>query len=287
MKPDRADYYSDSHPNDLPQAPDCTVTQPVHLYSAQDHATWKALYERQTQLLQGRVCDEFLQGLSQLQMSADRVPNFNDLNAVLQSATGWQIVVVNGLVPDHVFFEHLANRRFPCTWWMRRPEQMDYLQEPDCFHDVFGHVPLLINPIFADYIQAYGEGGMKAQSLQVLPMLARLYWYTVEFGLIQTERGLRIYGAGIVSSKAESVYSLESELPNRIGFDLQRILRTEYKIDDMQKTYFVINSFTQLFQETRADFTQIYEQLKHLPSFSATEVLPYDQLIARTESPTQ
>ena len=162
---------------------------------------------------------------------------------------------------------------------------MDYLQEPDCFHDVFGHVPLLINPIFADYMQAYGEGGMKAQSLQVLPMLARLYWYTVEFGLIQTEHGLRIYGAGIVSSKAESVYSLASELPNRIGFDLQRILRTEYKIDDMQKTYFVINSFAQLFQETRADFTQIYEQLKHLPSFSATEVLPSDQLIVRTESP--
>lgn len=281
--PDRkTDHYTASHPNDLPQAPDYTVHQPLHLYTEQDHQTWRTLYARQAQLLNGRACDEYLRGLQQLRMSHERVPDFNELNDILRAHTGWQIVAVNGLVPDEVFFDHLANRRFPCTWWMRRPEQMDYLQEPDCFHDVFGHVPLLINPVFADYMQAYGEGGLKAERLQVLPMLARLYWYTVEFGLIQTADGLRIYGAGIVSSKAESLYSLDSDAPHRVGFDLRRILRTEYKIDDVQKTYFVIRDFAQLFDQTRADFTLIYDELKALPSFSADQIQVGDQIVSRT-----
>ena len=281
--PDRkTDHYTASHPNDLPQAPDYTVHQPLHLYTEQDHQTWRTLYARQAQLLNGRACDEYLRGLQQLRMSHERVPDFNELNDILRAHTGWQIVAVNGLVPDEVFFDHLANRRFPCTWWMRRPEQMDYLQEPDCFHDVFGHVPLLINPVFADYMQAYGEGGLKAERLQVLPMLARLYWYTVEFGLIQTADGLRIYGAGIVSSKAESLYSLDSDVPHRVGFDFRRILRTEYKIDDVQKTYFVIRDFAQLFDQTRADFTLIYDELKALPSFSADQIQVGDQIVSRT-----
>ena len=281
--PDRkTDHYTASHPNDLPQAPDYTVHQPLHLYTEQDHQTWRTLYARQAQLLNGRACDEYLRGLQQLRMSHERVPDFNALNEILRAHTGWQIVAVNGLVPDEVFFDHLANRRFPCTWWMRRPEQMDYLQEPDCFHDVFGHVPLLINPVFADYMQAYGEGGLKAERLQVLPMLARLYWYTVEFGLIQTADGLRIYGAGIVSSKAESLYSLDSDVPHRVGFDLRRILRTEYKIDDVQKTYFVIRDFAQLFDQTRADFTLIYDELKALPSFSADQIQVGDPIVSRT-----
>ena len=278
----KTDHYTASHPNDLPQAPDYTVHQPLHLYTEQDHQTWRTLYARQAQLLNGRACDEYLRGLQQLRMSHERVPDFNALNEILRAHTGWQIVAVNGLVPDEVFFDHLANRRFPCTWWMRRPEQMDYLQEPDCFHDVFGHVPLLINPVFADYMQAYGEGGLKAERLQVLPMLARLYWYTVEFGLIQTADGLRIYGAGIVSSKAESLYSLDSDVPHRVGFDLRRILRTEYKIDDVQKTYFVIRDFAQLFDQTRADFTLIYDELKALPSFSADQIQVGDQIVSRT-----
>jgi len=281
--PDRkTDHYTASHPDDLPQAADYTVQQPLHLYTEQDHQTWRTLYARQAQLLNGRACDEYLRGLQQLRMSHERVPDFNELNDILRAHTGWQIVAVNGLVPDEVFFDHLANRRFPCTWWMRRPEQMDYLQEPDCFHDVFGHVPLLINPVFADYMQAYGEGGLKAERLQVLPMLARLYWYTVEFGLIQTADGLRIYGAGIVSSKAESLYSLDSDVPHRVGFDLRRILRTEYKIDDVQKTYFVIRDFAQLFDQTRADFTLIYDELKALPSFSADQIQVGDPIVSRT-----
>ena len=281
--PDRkTDHYTASHPDDLPQAADYTVQQPLHLYTEQDHQTWRTLYARQAKLLNGRACDEYLRGLQQLRMSHERVPDFNELNDILRAHTGWQIVAVNGLVPDEVFFDHLANRRFPCTWWMRRPEQMDYLQEPDCFHDVFGHVPLLINPVFADYMQAYGEGGLKAERLQVLPMLARLYWYTVEFGLIQTADGLRIYGAGIVSSKAESLYSLDSDAPHRVGFDLRRILRTEYKIDDVQKTYFVIRDFAQLFDQTRADFTLIYDELKALPSFSADQIQVGDPIVSRT-----
>ncbi len=182
--------------------PDFTMEQPVHRYTAADHATWRTLYDRQEALLPGRACDEFLQGLSTLGMSREGVPSFDRLNETLMRATGWQIVAVPGLVPDEVFFEHLANRRFPASWWMRRPDQLDYLQEPDGFHDIFGHVPLLINPVFADYMQAYGQGGLKAARLGALDMLARLYWYTVEFGLIRTPAGLRIYGAGIVSSKS-------------------------------------------------------------------------------------
>ena len=258
------------------------VEQPWDGYSADDHATWSTLYQRQRELLVGRACQEFLDAQDEMGMSEHMIPRFDQLNEVLGAATGWTLVGVEGLLPELDFFDHLANRRFPCTWWMRRPEQMDYLQEPDCFHDVFGHVPLLINPVFADYMQAYGEGGLKAERLQVLPMLARLYWYTVEFGLIQTADGLRIYGAGIVSSKAESLYSLDSDAPHRVGFDLRRILRTEYKIDDVQKTYFVIRDFAQLFDQTRADFTLIYDELKALPSFSADQIQVGDQIVSRT-----
>jgi phenylalanine-4-hydroxylase len=174
-------------------------------------------------------------------------------------------------VPDDVFFEHLANRRFPAGQFIRKPHELDYLEEPDVFHDVFGHVPLLMNPVFADYMEAYGRGGVKAHAIgpDALQNLTRLYWYTVEFGLIDTPDGLRIYGAGIVSSKGESLYSLEPAAPNHIGFDLQRIMRTKYRIDTFQKTYFVIDSFEQLMQATSPDFTPIYAALAdqaHLPA---------------------
>ena len=258
---------------------DFTMQQPVHRYTTADHATWRTLYGRQEALLPGRVCDEFLQGLSTLGMSRDAVPSFDQLNETLMRATGWQIVAVPGLVPDEVFFDHLANRRFPASWWMRRPDQLDYLQEPDCFHDIFGHVPLLINPIFADYMEAYGKGGLKAARLGQLDMLARLYWYTVEFGLIRTPAGLRIYGAGIVSSKSESVYALDSASPNRIGFDVRRIMRTRYRIDTFQKTYFTIDSFEQLFDATRPDFTPLYEELAALPTIGAGDVVEGDLVL--------
>lgn len=261
--------------------PDFTIAQPLDRYTDTDHAVWAKLYDRQASMLRGRVCDEFLQGLSALGMERDRVPSFDQLNETLMRATGWQVVAVPGLVPDAVFFEHLANRRFPASWWMRKPEQLDYLQEPDCFHDVFGHVPLLINPVFANYMEAYGKGGLKAASLGALDMLARLYWYTVEFGLIRTPQGLRIYGAGILSSQGESIYSLDSASPNRIGFDVRRIMRTRYRIDTFQKTYFVIDSFDQLFDATRPDFAPLYEELRAQPTLGAGDVGQSDLVLQR------
>ena len=157
--------------------------------------------------------------------------------------TGWRVVAVPGLVPDDVFFEHLAHRRFVAGRFIRKPEQLDYLQEPDVFHDLFGHVPLLSDPVFADYMQAYGLGGLKALRLNALEKLARLYWYTVEFGLIAEPGGLRLYGAGILSSFGESQFALDDPSPHRIKFDLMRVMRTRYRIDDYQQNYFVIDNF--------------------------------------------
>jgi len=260
----------------LTTRPDFTIDQPVDQYGVVDHAVWQQLYERQTAMLPGRVCDAFMDGIRALDMDARRVPEFARLNEKLMAATGWQVVAVPGLVPDEVFFDHLANRRFPATWWMRRPDQLDYLQEPDCFHDVFGHVPLLANPVFADFMQAYGKAGKVAQSLGALPLLARLYWYTVEFGLMRDGDGLRIYGAGIVSSRGETEFSLTSREPNRIGFSLERVLRTQYRIDTFQQTYFVIDDFAQLFDAMRADLPTLFKTFAQQQAFEATARRPED-----------
>lgn len=263
----------------LTTRPDFTIDQPVEQYGAIDHAVWQQLYARQTAMLPGRVCDAFMDGIRALDMDARRVPEFARLNEKLMAATGWQVVAVPGLVPDDVFFDHLANRRFPATWWMRRPDQLDYLQEPDCFHDVFGHVPLLANPVFADFMQAYGKAGKVAQSLGALPLLARLYWYTVEFGLMRDGDGLRIYGAGIVSSRGETEFSLTSREPNRLGFSLERVLRTQYRIDTFQQTYFVIDDFAQLFDAMRADLPTLYKTFAEQQAFEATARRPEDTQI--------
>ncbi|HXZ07340.1 MAG TPA: phenylalanine 4-monooxygenase [Paraburkholderia sp.] len=263
---------------------DFTIDQPVHRYGAVDHAVWKQLYTRQTALLKGRACDEFLAGVERLNLSPERVPSFDAINAQLTPATGWRIVAVPGLVPDRVFFEHLANRRFPVTWWMRRPDQIDYLQEPDCFHDLFGHVPLLINPIFADYMHAYGRAALVASDAGALPLLARLYWYTVEFGLIRdaaSPNGVKIYGAGIVSSKGETIHSQQSDAPNRLGFDLERVMQTRYRIDTFQKTYFVIDDFSQLFELAQTDFAPLLARLANTPGLAAGEVHATDRVITR------
>ncbi len=262
-------------------AADYTLVQPYGRYASIDHAVWRKLFERQGALLKGRACDEFLKGLAGLGATKDGIPHFEKLTEALMKATGWQIVAVPGLVPDDVFFTHLAARRFPVTWWIREPEQMDYLQEPDAFHDIYGHVPLLMNPVFGDYMQAYGEGGLKALKLNALNYLARLYWYTVEFGLIRTKEGLRIYGSGIVSSRGESIYCLDSQAPNRIGFDLLRIMHTGYRLDNFQKSYFVIDSFDELFAATRPDFAPYYEQLRKLPQIPSGEIVAGDRVIHR------
>ena len=259
------------------------VEQPWDSYTKTDHEVWATLFKRQRELLPGRASTEFLQTQDEMGMGEHGIPKFSDLNIQLKAKTGWEVIAVEGLLPELTFFDHLANRRFPVTWWIRKPEQLDYLSEPDLFHDLFGHVPLLMDPIFADYMEAYGKGGVKAHALgpEALAQLTRLYWYTVEFGLINTSEGLRIYGAGILSSKGESIYCLESNAPNRIGFDLLRIMQARYRIDTYQKTYFVIDSYQQLFDATLPDFIPYYEQLSNQESIAAGQVLNRDKVFNR------
>jgi phenylalanine-4-hydroxylase len=258
-------------------ADDWTVTQSWSSYTAEEHATWDKLFARQAQMLPGRVTPEFIEGLDVLRLSRPGIPDFEELSDRLMRATGWRVVAVPGLVPDDVFFDHLANRRFVSGNFIRRPDQLDYLQEPDVFHDVFGHVPLLANPVFADYMQAYGQGGQRAAKLGVIDRLARLYWYTVEFGLVRSDDGLRLYGAGIVSSRAESIYALDDPSPNRIGFDLRRVMRTKYRIDDFQQSYFVIDSFEDLLSRTlNTDFAPVYQEIADEPEIAPDAVLATD-----------
>jgi len=264
-----------------PERPDWTIDQGWERYTAAEHGTWKQLFERQAKLLPGRACDEFVDGMKRLPIGVDKIPDFRRLSDVLLKATGWQVVAVPGLVPDEVFFDHLANRRFPAGHFIRKPEQLDYLEEPDVFHDVFGHVPMLMNPVLADYIQAYGVGGLRAQKLGVLPQLARVYWYTVEFGLVQQHGGLRIYGSGIVSSYSESLFALDDPSPNRIRFDLDRVLRTRYRIDDFQECYFVLGDFDELFALARIDFAPHYERIAGRPEFEPGEIAEGDRVLNR------
>jgi phenylalanine-4-hydroxylase len=249
------------------------VAQDWAAYTPQQHALWRKLYQRQARLVPGRACDEFIASLAALH-AADAIPDFERTSEALFKATGWRLVAVPGLVPDHTFFEHLSERRFPVTVWLREPQEFDYIVEPDVFHDFFGHVPLLFNPIVADHLQQYGKGGLKALQLGGLKNLARLYWYTIEFGLMQTERGLRAYGAGILSSGGEIEYCLTSKTPRRIAFNGERIMRTLYKIDSYQETYFVIRDFQQLFDETAPDFAPIYARIKDADDYPANSLLP-------------
>ncbi|GGI91252.1 phenylalanine-4-hydroxylase [Polymorphobacter multimanifer] len=251
-------------------------------FTPQDHIVWDTLYARQSALLPGRAAAAFIDGLERLELSRGGIPEFGALSERLHAQTGWRVVAVPGLVPDDVFFRMLAARIFPAGNFIRRPDQLDYLEAPDVFHDVFGHVPLLSDPVFADYMQAYGEGGLRALELGALPALARLYWYTVEFGLVREAGGLRIYGAGIVSSAGESRFALESESPNRIGFDLERLLRTRYKIDEFQAVYFVIESFEQLLRATLdTDFAPLYARVGTLAELAPADVLASDRLFTR------
>lgn len=259
-------------------AADWTIDQAWDQYTPGEHAVWDTLYERQAALLPGRACDEFMRGLDALNLHRGGIPDFRQVNEDLNRLTGWTVVAVPGLVPDDVFFEHLANRRFVSGQFIRKPDQLDYLQEPDIFHDVFGHVPMLTDPVFADYMQAYGEGGRRAMGRGQLHNLARLYWYTVEFGLLETAKGLRIYGAGIVSSRTESIFALDDPSPNRIGFDLERVMRTPYRIDDFQQAYFVIPSLQALLDATLEDFGALYARLEGAPDIAIDAVLPTDRV---------
>lgn len=261
-------------------AADYSVDQQWDRYTADDHAIWQTLYARQVRLIEQYAAPEFIAGTRALRVTPDRIPNIDGTNEIIEQATGWRIVCVPGLIPEEHFFGHLAQRRFPVTVWIRKREELDYLVEPDIFHDFFGHVPLLTNPLFARFMQAYGEAGPKAIAAGGLKMLARLYWYMVEFGLIRTPQGLRVYGSGIISSKGETVFSVESPKPRRIAFDLHRVMRTDYLIDNFQQTYFVIDSFEQLFHAGYdTDFAPIYRQYKDTPGIAPDAILPGDKLI--------
>lgn len=257
---------------------DYTCPQNWASYTEADHDTYHRLYERQTAQLPGLACDAFIEALPSLGVK-DRIPRFEEINERLKPATGWEIVAVPGLIPERPFFDLLANRRFPVTDWIRTPAEFDYIVEPDVFHDLFGHVPLLFNPVFADYVQRYGEGGLKAHDLGAGELLSRLYWYTIEFGLIRQADGLRAYGAGILSSSGELRHSVTSPQPRRIALDLLRCMRTSYKIDDYQATYFVIDSFDQLFEMTAPDFAPLYEAVRSLGNLPADTTMASDSSI--------
>ncbi len=262
-------------------AEDWTIPQDWSAYTRVEHDTWNTLYARQMKILPGRASQAFLKGLDALDLNTGGIPDFETMNPKLQALTGWTVVCVPGLVPDEVFFDHLANRRFPSGQFIRKPDQLDYLQEPDIFHDVFGHVPMLTDPDFAAYMEAYGKGGQRAAKRGMLANLARLYWYTVEFGLMKEGDGLRIYGAGIVSSSTESVFALEDPSPNRLGFNLERVMRTLYRIDDFQQVYFVIDSLEALKDETLKDFGPIYDRLEGKEDIAIDAILPTDTVFTR------
>jgi phenylalanine-4-hydroxylase len=259
-RPPRGDYSR--------AGPDYACVQDYAAYTQADHDTYRRLYERQAALVPGRACDEFLQALPWLG-ARDRIPRFEQINTRLRKATGWEIVAVPGLIPEVPFFSLLASRKFPVTDWIRAPQEFDYIVEPDVFHDLFGHVPLLFDPVFADHMQEYGKGGLKAHWLGACEHLARLYWYTIEFGLIRQAGGLRAYGAGILSSPGELQYAVQSREPARVPLDIERVMRTRYKIDSFQPIYFVIESFQELFDKTAPDFTPVYERIRALPEFAA------------------
>ena len=261
-------------------AADWTIPQGWDAYTPAEHAIWDTLFDRQAKLLPGRASTAFLRGLDVLRLSKPGIPDFAELSDRLMTLTGWQVVAVPGLVPDDVFFDHMANRRFVAGNFIRRADQLDYLQEPDVFHDVFGHVPMLADPVFADYLAAYGRGGQRALTLGGLKYLSRLYWYTVEFGLIREDGGVRIYGSGIVSSAAESRFALDDPSPNRIGFDLVRVMRTEYRIDDFQQNYFVTPSYDELLRVTvETDFAPLYAAIEQQDDIPMAAIVPGDEVI--------
>jgi phenylalanine-4-hydroxylase len=262
-------------------AADYSVEQAWSRYTPAEHALWNQLVERQMALVKRYGAAQVMAGLQALNLG-ERIPRFDEASRVLRRASGWEIVAVPGLIPEQNFFAHLAQRRFPVTVWLRTPEELDYLSEPDVFHDFFGHVALLCDPIFADFMQAYGAAGSKAEVEGGIKMLARLYWYCVEFGLIRSGGELRAYGAGILSSAGETVYSVEDPRPHRIGFDLERVIRTDYLIDAYQQTYFVVDSFEQLFRNSYdRDFAPLYRAYRDQPGIPPSTLLPTDNIVTR------
>lgn len=254
-------------------ADDYTVGQDWHAYTPEMHDRWRRLFARQSELVRTHACASFGEGLARLDCSAG-IPRFEDANVVLEAATGWSLVPVPGFIPDATFFDHLAHRRFPVTRWLREEHELDYLVEPDLFHDFFGHVPMLLDPAIADFLELYGKAGARALEMNALDMLARIYWYTIEFGLVREDGGLRVFGAGIMSSSGETRYAIEDREVLRLPFDPVRVMRTGYMIDSFQKTYFVLDSLPQLIESlVSLDFGPIYETWRDEPPIPAGERL--------------
>jgi phenylalanine-4-hydroxylase len=276
-----ADSDTKNRYRNAPRNADFTIDQDWASYSRDEHTRWDRLFSRSRQVLRERACDDFIAMMNALELSKSGIPDMEKLSDRLEKMTGWRVVPVTELVPDNIFFEHLANKRFPAGAFIRSEEEMDYLKEPDIFHDVFGHVPLLANPVYSDFMQAYGKGGQRAMKLGRLANLARLYWYTVEFGLIQSTAGLRIFGAGIMSSTTESVFALEDPSPNRVAFNLARVMRTKYVIDDFQQTYFVISSFERLLEECYRDFGPLYARLGEASEIEAHDLVDGDEVLTK------
>lgn len=265
--------------HNAPRAADFTIDQNWQSYSKAEHERWDRLFVRMQRILPNRACKEFIAAMDRLELSQRGIPNMEKLSDRLAALTGWRVVPVAELVPDEVFFDHLANRRFPAGAFIRPESQLDYLQEPDVFHDIFGHVPLLADPVFADFMQAYGKGGQRAMNRGQLHNLARLYWYTVEFGLVRQGGALKIFGAGILSSARESVFALEDPSPHRIEFDLRRVMRTNYIIDDFQKSYFIIESFDDLLARCYRDFENIYDDVDGTAAFAPHDLDGDDRVV--------
>ncbi|MGB7409246.1 MAG: phenylalanine 4-monooxygenase [Pontixanthobacter sp.] len=251
-------------------------------YDRADDAIWDELFERQMGVLPGRAATAFMQGLDKLDLGQGGVPEFARLSEELGTMTGWSVVPVPMLIPDHVFFWHLANRRFPAGNFIRTRETFDYIQEPDVFHDVFGHVPMLTDPTYADYMQEYGKAGWNAMKYNRLKALGALYWYTVEFGLMMEGDDVRAYGAGILSGPTEAAFAVEAESPNRIMLNVDRVMRTDYVIDDLQPTYFVIESFEDLYRKTvERDFDRLYRNLSPAFTYANSAVIDVDNVVHR------
>lgn len=243
-------------------AADWTMPQDWQAFTAEQHRTWRTLFDQQSAALDGYACADFLRGLDILRSLKPGVPDFAELNRHLKPATGWEVVAVPGWIPNEPFFEHLSNRRFPAANFLRPPEQIGYSEEPDMFHDIFGHVPMLANPAFSDFLVAYGQAGLRAERLGASDFLGRLWLYTVEFGLVVEQGELRAFGGGLLSSFAETLAALTSPEPRRIWLDIERVMRTKYNFDEFQRTYFVVAGFEELLRATEeTDFAAVYSRI--------------------------
>ncbi len=240
-------------------------------WSHSENQTWEILYDRQVEIVQERACPEFIEGIGSLKMSTTHVPQLTELAEAFKLSTQWTVVPVPAMITPEQFFKLLANKKFPAATFIRTPEDLDYLEEPDIFHEFFGHCPMITHPAYADFMQSYGKLALTSCKAH-RQLLARLFWFTVEFGLIKTDQGIRCYGGGILSSKEETVYSIESELPQRKPFDLVEVLRTPYRVDQIQGVYYVLESFDQLFNVLKKDIDAAIKAAQSLGELTLIEI---------------